>query len=187
MITPDIATLLNSNPANLVTESFADEQRKDPDLLEIINFIQKEELPHEEKRARKIAVQASLFTMEDDMLCYVDPKQKHQKRVAVPRHLQEQILKESHAGGMGGHFSGSIYTALVRSWWWDGMHADTLRFVRNCPTCSIVSGGGKVTRPPLHPIPVQQPFQIVGVDIIDLPKTIDGNSLLYSQFPTKSR
>lgn len=71
--------------------------------------------------------------MEDDVLCYVDSKQKHQKRVAVPRHLQE-----GHAGGMGGHFSGRTYVALVRSWWWDGMHADTLRFVRNCPACSIV-------------------------------------------------
>ena len=68
-----------------------------------------------------------------------------------------------------------MYAALVRSWWWDGMHADTLRFVRNCPACSIVSGGGKVTRPPLHPISVQRPFQIIGVDVMDLPKTIDGN------------
>ena len=30
----------------------------------------------------------SLFVIEDDMLCYEDPKQKHLKRVAVPRHLQ---------------------------------------------------------------------------------------------------
>ena len=99
---PDIATLLSANHANL---GFADEQHKDPDLLEITNFIQKEELPHEQKCARKIALQASLSTMEDDM-CYVDLKQKHRKRVAVPRHLQEQILKESHAGGMGGHEGG---------------------------------------------------------------------------------
>ena len=53
---PDIATLLSADPANLVPGNFADEQRKDPDLLEIINFIQKEELPREEKRARKIAL-----------------------------------------------------------------------------------------------------------------------------------
>lgn len=55
------------------------------------------------------------------------------------------------------------------------MHADTLRFVRNCPSCTIVIGGGKPLRPPLQPIPVQRPFQIVGVDIMDLPKTADGN------------
>ena len=59
------------DPVNIAPESFADEQRKDPHLLEVLNFIQKEELPHEEKHARKVALQLSLFTTEDDMLCYV--------------------------------------------------------------------------------------------------------------------
>ena len=118
-------------------------------------------------------LQSSLFTIDNDMLYYVDPKQKHQKRVAVPKHLQEKVLRECHAGRMSGHFSGKrTYTSMVRQWWWDGMHASTQRFVRNCSACSIVFGGGKVTRPPLQPIPVQQPFQIVGIDIMDLPRLL---------------
>ncbi len=28
-----------------------------------------------------------------------------------------------------------------------------------------------MNRPPLHPIPVQKPFQIVGLDVMHLPKT----------------
>ena len=125
--TTDIATLLNADPGTNASKSFADEQRKDPHLLEIFDFIQKEQLPQDEKRARKITLQASLFTIADDMLYYVDPKQEHRKRVAVPGHLQEQILEDSHAGGMAGHFSGMrTYATLVRRWWWDGMHADTL-------------------------------------------------------------
>ena len=56
------------------------------------------------------------------------------------------------------------------------MHADALQFAWNCPECAIVTGRAKLTRPPLHPIPVQRPFQIVRVDVMDLPKTIDGNS-----------
>jgi len=31
-----------------------------------------------------------------------------------------------------------------------------------------VSGSGKHTRPPLHPIPVSRPFQVLGVDIMYL-------------------
>ncbi len=31
------------------------------------------------------------------------------------------------------------------------------------------------SRPPLHPIPVRRAFQIVGVDVMDLPKTERGN------------
>ena len=171
-----------------MSDSFAEEQRTDPDLQEIVDFLEKEELPYEQKRAQKIALQASLFTIEDQILFYIDPKQKHHKRVVVPRHLQEQILKENHSSGMSGHFSGRrLHGALVRRWWWDGMHADALRFARNCPECAVVSGGGKLKRPPLHPIPVQRPFQIVGVDIMDLPKTVDGNChvIVFQDYLTK--
>ena len=50
-----------------------------------------------------------------------------------------------------------------------------------------MSGGGKVARPSLHPIPVQRPFQIVGVDVMDLPKTLDGNChvLVFQDYLTK--
>ena len=67
------------------------------------------------------------------------------------------------------------------------MYADALRFARNCPECAVVSGRAKLTRPPLHPIPVQRPFQIVGVDVMDLPKTIDGNChvLVFQDYLTK--
>ena len=38
-----------------------------------------------------------------------------------------------------------------------------------------MSGGGRVMKLPLRPIPVEKPFQIVGVDIMDLPTTSQGN------------
>ena len=55
------------------------------------------------------------------------------------------------------------------------MYQDITKFVSGCPECAIVSGGGKVGKPPLYPIPVRRPFQIVGVDIMALPKTTRGN------------
>ena len=50
-----------------------------------------------------------------------------------------------------------------------------LHYLRNCPECANVSGGGHPCRPQLHLIPVQRPFQIVGVDIMELPKTQQGS------------
>ena len=38
-----------------------------------------------------------------------------------------------------------------------------------------MSGSGRHTKPPLHPIPVSRPFQVLGVDIMDLPVTENGN------------
>ena len=55
------------------------------------------------------------------------------------------------------------------------MHADLVKFAWNCPECAIFSGGGRICKPLLHPIKVNRPFQIVGVDIIDFPPTKQGN------------
>ena len=42
-------------------------------------------------------------------------------------------------------------------------------------------------RPPLHPIPVRRPFQIMGVDIMDLPLTQQGNQhvVVFQDYLTK--
>ena len=78
------------------------QQRKDPEVLEIVMFLEKGELPLNEKRARRIALQASLFTLVDGVLFYLDPKQEHRKRAVVPSHLREQLLQENHSSLMGG-------------------------------------------------------------------------------------
>jgi len=64
---------------------------------------------------------------------------------------------------------------------------DSLNFAKNCPECVIVSGGGKMCRPPLHPIPVQRTFQIQGINIMELPKTAAGNRyvMVLQDFLTK--
>lgn len=107
--------------------------------------------------------------------------------MVVPEHLQGRIMQESHRGPMGAHFSGNrLFNTLARHRWWEGMYADTINYVRNCPECLVVSGAGRVATPPLHPIPVDQPFQIVGVDIMDLPVTTRGNKhvLVFQDFLT---
>ena len=55
------------------------------------------------------------------------------------------------------------------------MYSDILSFCKKCPDCAVVTGGGRLHRPPLKPIPVERPFQKIGVDIMDLPYTLRGN------------
>lgn len=45
------------------------------------------------------------------------------------------------------------------------------RILSTIPQCAIVNTSGRVSRPILHPIPVQRVFQILGIDVMDLPKT----------------
>ena len=67
------------------------------------------------------------------------------------------------------------------------MYRDAISCCKNCAECAIVSGAGRVQRPPLHPIPVQRAFQILGVDIMELPVTEQGNRYLivFQDFLTK--
>ena len=59
----------------------------------ILRFLRDEELPCEETQARKVALQALLFTVDQNILYYLDPKQKYQKRVAIPEHLKSKCLR----------------------------------------------------------------------------------------------
>ena len=184
----NIEDLLESPPQPVTRSNFAEEQRKDGEVAEIIIYLENGDLPSETKCAQRIVLQKSLFIILDGVLFYLDPKQDHHRRIVVPSHLREQVLTEAHSGLMGGHFAAKkTYAALVRHWWWDGMYRDTVRFTSNCPQCVTVTGGGHHHRPPLHPIPVSCPFQIVGVDIMELPTTNRGNRyvLIFQDFLTK--
>ena len=156
--------------------SFAMEQRKDKELREILDYLECGALPDDDSRARKIVLQGSQFAVIDEILYFIDPKQKNQRRVAVPEHLRQQIMREVHSSPYSGHFSGQrLYNTLATRWWWEGTFSDAKKFVKSCPECAIVMGSGRVNKPPLHPIPVSRPFQILGIDVMDLPVTDQGN------------
>lgn len=112
------------------------------------------------------------------MLYFIDPKCRSRKRVVVllvvPMHLKEKLILNSHGGLLTGHFSNNRLYNL------GGGMACMLMLpnIKNCPQCAFASGGLSAGKPPLQPIPVQRPFQIVGIDIMDLPKTEKGNKLV---------
>jgi hypothetical protein len=115
-VTSSEQVIPNVDPVASIDLPFEDEQRKDPEVYEIILFLETEELPVDSKRATKITTQRSLFTLVDMIIYYIDPKRKHERRVVVPRHLTEQILEQAHRSGWRGHFSGDrLFRTLVRT------------------------------------------------------------------------
>ena len=67
------------------------------------------------------------------------------------------------------------------------MYTDVYKYCHGCPQCATATGGGRKSKPLLHPIPVQRPFQIIGVDVLELPKTESGNkfAIVFQDFLTK--
>ena len=161
-------------------ESLAIEQRRDDGIREIISYMEDGELPPDLKKSRKTAAQATQFVLSEGILYFLDAKRHYKKRAVVPSHLRKTLIEDVHGGPLGGHFAANrLYNTLVRSWWWDGMYRDVEYHCKNCPQCAIVTGAGRPGRPPLKPIPVSRPFQILGVDIMDLPRTEQGNKACY--------
>ena len=155
--------------------SIAAEQQRDPVVRELSEFLTSGKLPGDQVRARKVALQSSLFSLIDGVVYHIDHKTR-QKCAVVPSHLQEKLLRETHAGSYSGHFSGRrLYDTLRMSWWWETMFADAEKFAKTCPECVVASGSGRRCKPLLHPIPVQRPFQVLGIDVMDLPVTEKGN------------
>ena len=176
-----ITTLLEQGPSILDTKDkdLADEQHQDGELQPIIFYLEKNRLPEDHKSAQKIISEATLYAMSDGILYYVGKKQTEIPRVVVPRKMRLQILEEYHGGCLAGHFSGHrLYKTLAHRWWWQHMYRDAMDHARNCPQCAVVEGTGRKIKPPLCPIPTERPFQIIGVDIMELPVTSRGNRYL---------
>ena len=97
--------------------------------------------------------------MSRNALSFIDPKWKHQLRVAVPLYLRWQILDKCHHGLSEGHFCRQrTYDNLPRTQRCQGMYAEVQSYVRNFPECFIVSGSGWHQSPSLKPIPVKRLF-----------------------------
>ena len=67
------------------------------------------------------------------------------------------------------------------------MYNDAINYCRSCAECAVTTGIGREKWPPLHPIPVRRPFQIWGIDVMELSKTAKGNRyvIVMQDFLTK--
>ena len=151
-----VTDLLQGDGVLVPMDSFSAEQHQDKELVELIDYLERGVLPFDSARSKRIVLLRPHYSLVNDVLYLVESKNKgHCKlRAVVPRHLRTRLMEEHHRGKMGGHFSGSrMFKVLSSRWWWEGMHRYCVQYMRNCPECSIVTGGGKTRRPPLHPIP----------------------------------
>lgn len=118
-----IAELLVSQPQQVREVDIREEQKKDTYVLQIIRFFEDGELPHKEKLARKLALQAPMFAVTDGIILYYVETKGSVRRTVLPRHLQQQLVEESHGGRYAGHFCGpKVYSMLAKHWWWEGMY-----------------------------------------------------------------
>lgn len=151
-------------------------QRSDTTLTSMFEYLERGVLPSDEKFAKRLVMESSRYEVIQGVLYYEPDFKPGNLCVVVPENLRPTLLKEAHAGCFAGHFAfKKVYDRLRRNYWWKGMRGDVDRFCRSCLECASRKGPGRSFRPPLTPIPVGGPFHRLGVDVLQLPLTANGN------------
>ena len=166
-------------------DDLSQQQRADEELAPIITYLETGVLPESERQGKRIALTSSLYTVQDGVLYRVESDAT--LRVVPPNPLRERLFQEAHAGKFGAHLSDvKVHSELQQHYWWEGMRRDITQWTSGCLVCATRSTG-RAVRPPLNPIPVSGPFDRVGVDIIQFPRTRRGNryAIVFVDYLTK--
>ncbi len=165
--------------------SLGGKQHDDSELKMIIDYLTEGVLPSEDRQARELVMSKPQYQMVDGVLYRVQADKT--LRIIPPSPDRKKLFDEIHGGVFGGHLrDAKIHSALAKHYWWPGMRTDILKWCRGCLTCAT-RRIGRQEKPPLVPIPVAGPFDRVGVDVLQLPTSYEGNqyAVVFVDYLTK--
>ena len=115
--------------------SLVERQWKDPELLQVILYLEGGVLPADEKRAWEIALTHSQYVLVDSILYHVEKDET--LRVIPATEDWKRLFDEAHSGTLSGHLRhAKIHGQLVKYYWWPQMRADITSLCRSCLTCA---------------------------------------------------
>ena len=95
--------------------------------------------------------------------------------------MRENLIKEKHSGGMGGHFGRDKTTAIIREHcFWPQLSQDVKTFVQGCQVCQTTKGfshNSRIYRPFLV---LSKSWEEISMDFaLGFPRTQRGNDLVF--------
>ena len=160
-------------------------QRGDAELAPVIRYLESGTLPEDAKLAKALALNKSQYVLQDGILYHMESDST--LRVIPPTSARAQLFQQAHAGRFGGHLGDAkVHSELRRHYWWPKMRTDITQWTRGCLVCAS-HNPGRAVRAPLTPIPVGGPFDRIGVDVIQFPRSEAGNqyAVVFVDYLTK--
>ena len=154
-------------------DSMAKDQRDDPTLTAMMDYLESGVLPADRAVAKKLVLESEAYTMQDRVLYRLAPDKT--QLLVVPGPKRRELFEEAHSGLFAAHQrEAKVHFTLSRHYWWVGMRKDIKTWCKECEIC-FARKAGPSPRAPLAPIPVSGPFDRVGVDILKMPRSESGN------------
>ena len=141
----------------------------------MLKYLEKGELPSEEKVARRLMRESQDFVVTHTgtlhHLYYPRTKGVQAERVirqlVVPEVLRNDILLAFHDSLLAGHFATErTYQAIRLRYYWPGMYTDIERYCRSCVPCQKAKRQIHVPKPELKPLPRGTLFSRWHVDLM---------------------
>ena len=181
--------LLIAEPKEPSLQLVQEEQRKDRELVQLIEFLGTKKLPEDPTEAKWIVTQAKKgYYLTDGILYYEGSDMSDRRRLVVPKHLREKVMEEHHSSPFSGHFAAKQMTKRVSQYFfWVGMRGDIHKKCMSCIECASVQGQSNPGRPPLKSIEVGGIFECIGMDFLEMDTAKSGNkyALVFQDYLSK--
>ena len=150
-------------------------QAVDPFCSEMMGFIGNTDVPADNQKARKLALQAEYFGIEEGVLVRYPPiSRKSRKQMlevrrcnVIPDGMVGDLLYTLHDVTRAGHIGrDALIARVINRYWWPGMLADIYAYVKTCQICQRRKVDTHRARAPLQPYGVPGGFmQTVTSDV----------------------
>ena len=171
------AVVEDSTIPNFTVHELATEQRKHDLWSKVIYALES----GDETQLPSLHVPFSQFFLHDNALCRRgSPRALNANdQWVIPEVFVPSLLKLLHDHPMAGHPGRDKTLAAVRrAYYWPRMRADVEEYVARCVSCAKHKGVPSGPAPILQYPPPEHPWDVVAVDLLQLPKSRQGSQYL---------
>lgn len=190
----------DSEPISLDIPDLQREQRKDPQSIPIMQYLEAGILPVNSNRSNIVKNDAQHYILLEGILHHKwlpTDRDKPQAdtadfRPVIPVSLRPAILRSFHDSSIAGHLGEAKTYARIRNrYYWQGMYKDVQYWIKTCQHCSMRKSYPIVSQFPLGQLPTPTAaFQCLGIDVLGpLPITTKGYKYIlcitdyYTRYP----